>query len=333
MSETPSVTDEEVKTPEGQESDTPKDEEVKEDVAAGETGDAASTDTPASDVDESPELEVVREGSQPKKDNKRKDWVPLKRLKQTVDQRNEAVSERDQMASEKEVLVEKNKLLELKLSQKEGKSTKLVEPDPANYDEEEGSTEYLRDKKDYDTATFNKKVAEEVRKHLDVADKSNQQRLQTEATDRNLTVYYKNVTEHGDPNYDDAEKNFIEAVGEEDLRYLAGKFPEDTHILVSYLGHKNNAAELRELAETINRDPVLGLDKISSLRRELKVQKKSKKTLPNPDEPISGASPASTDDEVKRQKILQESSEKDDPNIYLDYMDRQRKEKARAGTG
>lgn len=237
---------------------------------------------------ESEEVEVIREGAEKEqKKDETPDWMK-KQLGKLRAEKREA-KESEQAISERLAQIEEeNKVLKIALNS-HGKDKELdAPPNPQDFDAGQYDPEYQKRLTEYNQRL----IASEVDRRLAEANKltsqNNHVQQMSKVLEQKQVEHYEKAKKMGVKDYPDTEDKAIETLGKELSNQIIAN-TENSHALLYYLG--KNPSEAEAIKSEIEKDPVKGVLRIGSLQAELRIRPKSK-TIPEPDEPLEGATSA-----------------------------------------
>lgn len=290
------------------------DEETTQEAAenADNTGegekDVALLEEGQEETQETEEVEIVREGSQPSKAGQsgfRKRINKLNAKIQTAnDETNVANTENARLREENRVLQQAN--------QAQQNQQVLKKPNPDEFDLGAQDPEYQRQDTVYTTALVQKEVARQVSestKQSTVSTGQNQQRFELV---KKQEGHYERASTLKVKDYSDTEDKAIEALGNDVVNQIISNF-DDSPQLLYYLG--KNPQEAERIASLIDSNPIQGVAEIGRLRSEIKIKPKTKDPTPNPDEQIEGGGGAATNSYQRKLDKLREEATKGDSGV------------------
>ena len=235
-----------------------------EEVEAVEA-EAEETEAKPEDVDGAgDEIEIIAEGDDepPSKPARKSRFVRrLAKLKGEVDA---AQSETEAEARKRELLEEENKLLRLKMAQKEPSG-------PPKLEQFDSELEYYQAKSTYDTEQARIAGREEAAQELARAQSQNHQAAVDKERDGLIQSHYDRVDTLNIPDYDQLEDKVIDVMGQNLVTEIIAN-TDKSHLLIPYLAANLGKAErFTEMSKT---QPVKLLMDIGALARDLKVKRK-----------------------------------------------------------
>lgn len=314
--------------------DLDKEATEEEESAEASAGDDTTEGAESSEQDQ--EFEVVLEstGSQPKPAKTQKISGVGKRINKLnakVDSANEAEEKANSQLLQE---MEKNRILQIQLEQRQEVQTQPVMPNVDDFGDGVADPEYVKKFQEYLTATNKIEISRQMQETNQHSVQSNRQNVQSQQLERKQVQHYEKANELGMKNYAEVEDKAIEILGTKTVNVIIDNFVGDSHILLGYLGV--NTEQAQAIADKIQTNPIRGVAEIGALLSKLKVRPKTKIT-PNPDTPLAGGSPSGANDTDKKADQLLEkahkSGSKADLQKFLDHQAERRKAKAKAQAG
>lgn len=251
--------------------------------------------------EETPEVEVVRQGvdgSQPKKKQ-----PGIKKLIGRIGKLNEqnaAITEEAGAETNRaNVAEERAALLQIALDQK-NETEAIKKPDPNDFDEGTLDPKFI----EADSAFTQSYIDSQVEKRV-----AQLPAPQAEATNTDLlkvqTKHYDEAEKFGAKDYGETEDVVIESIGNNAVNAII-QVSDNPHVILYFLG--KNPDELESFKDLLVTNPGKAVSQIGRLDVELKVQPKGKSQhAPDPDEELEGGSPsAGNSKELKVKKQLED---------------------------
>ncbi len=244
------------------------------------------SDEPSEGEETAEEIEIVREGSQPKS----KSLGGSSRVRDRISKLNAKVETATDTASAANVELaltkEKLKLVELRNSQLEQDKTQPSAPDPDDFDEGKDDPKFKKKQGEYIQSIVQPEVVRQVAEAN--TQNANTQKINSQA--KNLEgkqfEHYERVNDLKVKNYIEREDAAIDILGKNTFDVIVRSYDNSESVLY-YLGTPANKKEAENLASLIESDLVLGISEMGALRKELIVKPKSK-IAPDPDEELKG---------------------------------------------
>jgi len=244
-----------------------------------EAGDDSETD---GEQQELQEVEVVLagdDGSQPDKQHGIR-----KRINKLNNRLAQAEGKTTNAEHELTLEKERSKLLQLALDQKAPIEV-ATPPDPADFDDGARDPKYVKALNAYNQPI----IAAEVQKQT-----ANLAPAQVNTVDRDLerkqTKHYERANVLGAKDFEETEDKAIERLGNDTVNQLIRNF-DKSELILYYLGKNPGKAE--EIAQLIKTNPIMGVAELGRMEARLSAKPKSTtEPTPDPDEELSGGSPA-----------------------------------------
>ena len=251
-----------------------------EELQIEDTGATALDDeTEGNQETEVEEFEIVNpadDGSQPN------DNAPgfRKRINKLNSKVEAAKEEATNVSSELAMERQKNELLQLALDQQKAKPEAVMPPNPLDFDDGAGDPKYVAALHGYNQQFIQDALA----KHTAAQQPAPPTR--DVELEKSQTAHYERAAKLGVPDYDDTEDKAIDILGKDIVNQFI-KASSHSHKVLYHLGKNREKAEA--LGQLIRSDPIKGVLKLGELGADLVVQKKARKSAPNPDKELVGA--------------------------------------------
>lgn len=253
----------------------------------------------ASDAGESPPkaVEVVLKegtGSQPDVNA-----IVQRRVNKLNGRNDQMAAERDTARGDLSTAQQQNEMLQMQIDQLKAKAVtpEASPPDPLNFDDGAADPKYATALNEYTDSRVNSAV----QRHL--ADQQPAPTTQNRHSEKTQSEHYQRAALLGVPDFDDVETAAMDILGTSSSKSIIGEFP-NSELIMYYLGkNPGKAHEFRDLFDT---NPVRGIRMLERL--ELQAEGGTQSTAPNPDTPLEGVTPASTNDLQKQLDKLRASA-------------------------
>lgn len=267
--------------------------------------------------EESGEIEIVREGTQPQYSKQQVNKYVHNRVKKLNKKIVASNESNEQKTVELDLANEKNKLLQLALDQARGSSGDVLKaPNVNDFDGGTNDPEYIKQQDAYNQSIITKQVTEQVTKATKNLTNTNNEAQQSQALLSKQVKHYERADEIGAKDYEVTEDKALEILGTEVANHIIDNF-DDSHVILYYLG--KNPDEANRIANLLESRPIMGVAEIGRLSSELKV-KSRKKSSPDPDEEISGdGSPDLSANERKLDKLREEAAKSGDMSKLMAF--------------
>jgi hypothetical protein len=235
-------------------------------------------------IEEPEEIEIVREGTQPKFNQQEVNDIVSKRVNKLNAKVTEASESAGQINTELALANERNKILQLALEQAKAVPQETSLPMPDDFDEGVSDPEYIKKQAEYTQALINKGIAEGLAQVTQAnSNTHNQQQVNDKLLSKQVK-HYERAEKIGAKDYAVTEDKALEVLGNEVANHIIDNF-DDSHVILYYLG--KNPDEAERIAGLIKSQPIKGVAEMGRLSAELKVKTKSR-VAPDPDEEIQG---------------------------------------------
>lgn len=212
-----------------------------------------------------------------------------RRVDRLTKQREEAKGENAELLTRLRNSEEKNKLLELKVSQ--GVKREPAKPNPSDFDDEEDDPKYIAAKKAYDEAKMDKLVTEKVQQATKTIGQQQSVAQKKLDLEKKQESHWEKADKLGVDDYDDKEEKLVKTLGTDMVNNIIDYFPKDSHNLVYYLGTNQEAAEEmgEMLADRNGPGMVQGVAELGRIIEKIKAKPLKSKTNPDPDTESEGS--------------------------------------------
>ena len=252
------------------------------------TLEATATDDPAGTPDDKTEVKIVLEkaagnGSQPDIDAIVRGRV--NKLNKRFDAKDQ---ENNQLTGDLATANQRNSLLQLQVDQlKSRPSSQDKPPDPNDFDDGAADPKYMDALNSFTDARISGVVQKQLAEH--------QQVQPGRVSEVKQQQHYQRAHNLGIDNYEALEAKAIDILGPEISRRIIDVAPNSERIM-AYLGSNPEAAQYHR--DQIDTNPLNGVWELASLRfADIASQPNPP---PNPDTPLQGVSPTTTDDYDKK---------------------------------
>lgn len=249
------------------------------DVNPDELEESDGSEEEASPETDGQEVEIVlagEDGSQPAKNPR-----GFKRRVNKLNERVQAANERtDEVSRELEIERQKNKILELALSQ--GKEDESGPPDPNEFDEGAADPKYRKALNDYTTSI----VQQELEKAKPAEPTPAPVPTVNPELQEKQSAHYERAEKLPVKDYEAVEDVAIDILGKENVNHIINNIP-NSELLMFHLG--KNPDKAREIVDTIKTNPIAGVLELGNLSARLQVKPAgNREPVPSPDEELEG---------------------------------------------
>lgn len=219
------------------------------------------------------------------------DNIVLKQKDKLNAKLDKATETSEQTNTELALANEKIKLQNIAIEQLKGTKQAPAEPNPDDFDGGTNDPEYLKKQGEYTQSIIQQEVTRQVAEASKQTETTTNINAQAETLNRLQTGHYEKVKEAKIKDYFTHEDSALEILGNDVVNQIISNFPDESHLLLNYLGTPANKDESEQLAMLIKTKPIKGVAKIGSIiEGKLSTKSKPKPAAPDPDEDVSGGS-------------------------------------------
>lgn len=239
------------------------------------------------DSDKEEEVVVIQEGSQPRTKQTRKHSKHVNRLNASIAQQK---GRADGFQVENQTLKEQNKLYELALEQARNKNQTPQRPKESDFDEGRSDPKFIQQEEAFTDHRIDQRVNEEVNKLSKTTNQQAINDLKTREFRIKEDAHIERAKTFKAKNFNEVQEKAIEHLGLDVVEAIIREY-DDSELVIYFLG--TNTGEADHLKATLEKSQFLGVSEIGAIRKQLKVQPKSK-IVPDPDDQLEGTTTANS---------------------------------------
>lgn len=281
---TEETTDEDIVT-------TPEDEQEPDAEQDAGEGESEDSEEKKEDGDESDEVELVRnvKGSQPN----RKTRSFSNRIKKFKGETQKETERADGAESENTILREQLKLKDLALEQAKNQVPAPVRPNPDDFDDGPTDPGFIKKQDEFYDHRAGQQIKKELNEFNQTQTKTVSRQTQDTNLDRVLNDYMETAEKVCPKDRETKENEAIGILGQQTVVDIIKNWGDDAPLIVYALGTDTNKDEAEVIRDLVAKDPVKGVRRIERFLTEISFKPKTKKSAPEPDDELPGASTTS----------------------------------------
>jgi hypothetical protein len=273
---------------------------LEQDDGQGQEEDDQKGETKAEEEDLGVEVVLESSDKAPEKETRKNFGKRIQKMNEKIDvaeQGEQKANDKLQKANDRIAQLEdQNKIQNLALDKNGQGSDPNGPPDPEKFDAGEYDPEYRKQLNAYQDARqdarMDQRFAKKVQEVEGTAKERQVQNARDYALEQKQEVHYDRALNMGVPKQDyyDTEDKVIAVLGKAAVNTIIKSIP-NAHKILYYLGKNPKAVE--EIADSLNADPVTGINDIAVMGAKITV-KKITKHVRDPDKELEGGTPASS---------------------------------------